>query len=153
MLFPIDWEEPFGLVMIEAFACGTPVIATRRGSVPEVIDEAVTGFVVDDVAAMQHALSRVGKLDPGAIRAHAETRFAASTLVEHHLAVYERLHRSQIDERERLTGHVRRHVRHRDVADDAEMRPVLRGAMEHDMGSLRADRPGEAARGRRFPVA
>ena len=63
MLFPIDWPEPFGLVMIEAMACGTPVIAFRSGSVPEVIDEGVTGFVVDDEEQAVQAVKRLGELD------------------------------------------------------------------------------------------
>ena len=62
LLFPIQWEEPFGLVMIEAMACGTPVLATRRGSVPEVVDEGVTGFVCDDVDGMVEAYGRVQEL-------------------------------------------------------------------------------------------
>src|SRR6185436_9378089 len=59
LLFPIDWPEPFGLVMIEAMSCGTPVIAFRRGSVPEVIDEGVTGFICDDVDQAVHAIERL----------------------------------------------------------------------------------------------
>ncbi|HKZ73515.1 MAG TPA: glycosyltransferase family 4 protein, partial [Steroidobacteraceae bacterium] len=60
LLFPIDWPEPFGMVMIEAMACGTPVIAYRRGSVPEVVDDGVTGFVVEDVESAARAVERVG---------------------------------------------------------------------------------------------
>ena len=64
LLFPIDWPEPFGLVMIEAMACGTPVIAYRRGSVPEVIDDGVTGFIVDSEEEALAAIGRVGELGP-----------------------------------------------------------------------------------------
>src|SRR5262249_12581975 len=63
LLFPIDWSEPFGLVMIEAMACGTPVIAYRRGSVPEVIDDGVTGFVVENVEQSARALDKIQHLD------------------------------------------------------------------------------------------
>ena len=64
LVFPIDWEEPFGLVMTEAMACGTPVVATRRGSVPEVVSHGRTGFVVDSVDEMTSAVELVGDLDP-----------------------------------------------------------------------------------------
>ena len=77
LLFPIDWPEPFGLVMIEAMACGTPVIAFRSGSVPEVVDDAVTGFVVNDEAEAVHAVKRLNELDRGKVRAHFEQRFTA----------------------------------------------------------------------------
>ena len=63
LLFPIDWPEPFGLVMIEAMACGTPVIAFRRGSVPEVIDDGVTGYIVDSAEEAVAAIGRIHELD------------------------------------------------------------------------------------------
>ena len=69
LLFPIDWPEPFGLVMIEAMACGTPVIAYRHGSVPEVIDEGVTGFVVDDEEQAVRAFGRLDEIDRRQVRA------------------------------------------------------------------------------------
>src|SRR5688500_10742001 len=74
LLFPIDWSEPFGLVMIEAMACGTPVVAYRSGSVPEVIDEGVTGFIVDDIDSAVEAVGRLDRFD----RAACRTRFARS---------------------------------------------------------------------------
>ena len=91
VLFPIEWPEPFGLVMIEAMACGTPVIAFRRGSVPEVMTDGVTGFVVDDVAAAVDAVPQALALDRRACRAAFETRFGAATMVRNYLDVYDRL--------------------------------------------------------------
>jgi glycosyltransferase involved in cell wall biosynthesis len=90
LLFPIDWEEPFGLVMIEAMACGTPVIAWRRGSVPEVIEGGATGFVVDDLAAAVSAVRRIGEIDRGKCRAVFETRFTASRMAVQYVDVYAR---------------------------------------------------------------
>src|SRR4029453_14400292 len=87
-IFPIDWEEPFGLVMIESMACGTPVVATRRGSVPEVPHDGVTGIIVDDPREMVDALSRADALDPRVLRRTAEERFAPQRMVDNHLAVY-----------------------------------------------------------------
>ena len=89
-LFPIEWEEPFGLVMIEAMACGTPVIATRRGAVPEVIDDGRSGIVVDDYRQMAAALERADALDPLECRRYVEERFGPARMVEDYLAVYER---------------------------------------------------------------
>ncbi len=89
LLFPIDWPEPFGLVMIEAMACGTPVLAFRHGSVPEVIDNGVTGFVVDTV---EEAVCRIGALlalDRGRIRRQFERRFTAQRMAQDYLRVYQ----------------------------------------------------------------
>ncbi len=91
LLFPIDWPEPFGLVMIEAMACGTPVIAFRSGSVAEVVDDGVTGFVVDGEAEAVQAISRLGELDRRQIRAHFVRRFTAKRMAEDYLRHYERL--------------------------------------------------------------
>ncbi len=91
LLFPIAWEEPFGLVMIEAMACGCPVIAFRRGSVPEVIEEGVTGFVVDDVAGAVAACARLGEIDRAGVRARFEQRWTAERMAADHVALYERL--------------------------------------------------------------
>ncbi len=91
LLFPIDWPEPFGLVMIEAMACGSPVIAFRSGSVAEVVDDGVTGFVVDGEAEAARAVRRLGELDRGQIRAHFEQRFTAKRMAEEYLRHYERL--------------------------------------------------------------
>jgi glycosyltransferase involved in cell wall biosynthesis len=91
LLFPIDWPEPFGLVMIEAMACGTPVIAWRRGSVPEIIDDGVTGFVVDNELEAIEAISRVGDLDRDRIRATFERRFTSARMAEDYLRLYRSL--------------------------------------------------------------
>jgi glycosyltransferase involved in cell wall biosynthesis len=91
LIFPITWEEPFGLVMIEAMACGTPVIALRRGSVPEVIDEGITGFIVEDEAAAAAAARRLHRLDRARVRQVFETRFTARRMTEDYIQVYRRL--------------------------------------------------------------
>jgi len=91
LLFPIDWPEPFGLVLIEAMACGTPVIAFRRGSVPEVIDDGITGFVVDDVAGAVRAFERVATFDRVRCRRVFEERFSARRMAEDHLVLYQKL--------------------------------------------------------------
>jgi glycosyltransferase involved in cell wall biosynthesis len=91
LLLPIDWPEPFGLVMIEAMACGTPTIAFPAGSVPEVIDNGVTGFIVHDEAAAVAALSHLDRLSPTAIRARFEQRFTARRMAEDYVDLYRRL--------------------------------------------------------------
>jgi glycosyltransferase involved in cell wall biosynthesis len=91
LLFPIDWPEPFGLVMIEAMACGTPVIAFRRGSVPEVLDEGQTGFIVDDEDGAIAAIKRLGDLDRRRIRATFERRFTARRMAEDYIRHYRAL--------------------------------------------------------------
>jgi glycosyltransferase involved in cell wall biosynthesis len=88
-LFPIDWDEPFGLVMIESLACGTPVLATRRGSVPEVIRDGVTGIVVDDHREMASALERADALDRAALRRDVEERFSPERMVRGYVQAYE----------------------------------------------------------------
>ncbi len=91
LLLPIAWPEPFGLVMIEAMACGCPVIAYRAGSVPEVIDEGRTGFIVEDIAGAVAAIPRAAALDRAAIRAVFERRWTARRMAEEYLALYRRL--------------------------------------------------------------
>jgi glycosyltransferase involved in cell wall biosynthesis len=88
LLFPIDWPEPFGLVMIEAMACGTPVIAYRNGSVPEVIEDGVTGFIVRDEAEAVRAVERVAALSRHACRLAFERRFDATAMVDNYVEVY-----------------------------------------------------------------
>jgi glycosyltransferase involved in cell wall biosynthesis len=89
-LFPSDWPEPFGLVMIESLAAGTPVIALRRGSVPEIIEDGVTGFICDDVDEMVEATHRIGEIDPEVCRRHAE-RFSAERMCRGYVEVYRSL--------------------------------------------------------------
>jgi glycosyltransferase involved in cell wall biosynthesis len=91
LLFPIDWPEPFGLAMIEAMACGTPVIAFRRGSVPEVIREGVSGFIVDDIEGAVRAVEKIETLDRGLCRREFEQRFTAPRMARDYAAIYERL--------------------------------------------------------------
>jgi glycosyltransferase involved in cell wall biosynthesis len=88
LLHPIHFAEPFGLAVIEAMACGTPVIAYRRGSMPELIDEGVTGFNVEDAAAAVDAVDQAAGLDRAAVRAVAERRFSVERMVDDYLAVY-----------------------------------------------------------------
>ena len=91
LLFPIDWPEPFGLVMIEAIACGTPVIAYRSGSVPEVIEDGVTGFIVDGEEQAIEAVREAGRLDRRKVRARFEERFVASRMAKEYEARYREL--------------------------------------------------------------
>jgi len=88
LLFPIAWREPFGLAMIEAMACGTPVIGFRNGSVPEVIDDGVTGFIVDDEEQAVLATKRLHRLDRGRIRRVFEARFSARRMAEDYVKIY-----------------------------------------------------------------
>jgi glycosyltransferase involved in cell wall biosynthesis len=91
LLHPIAFPEPFGLSVVEAMACGTPVIAFPRGSMPEVIDAGVTGFLVEDEAAAAAAVDSAARLDRAAIRATAERRFGAARMVDDYLALYRQL--------------------------------------------------------------
>ena len=91
LLFPIDWPEPFGLVMIEAMACGTPVIAFRAGSVPEVIDEGVTGFIVSNEAEAVAATRRLHQLDRATVRATFDRRWTARRMAEDYVKLYQAL--------------------------------------------------------------
>ena len=88
LLFPIDWPEPFGLVMIEAMACGTPVVAFRCGSAPEIVEDGETGFLVDTVEQAVAAAARAPLLDREAVRAHFELRFSATAMARRYLDVY-----------------------------------------------------------------
>jgi glycosyltransferase involved in cell wall biosynthesis len=97
LLFPIDWPEPFGLVMIEAFACGTPVIAYRRGSVPEVLEDGVTGYIVDSVEEAVQAVPRALALSRRRCRQVFDTRFSAYRMAQEYLRLYQRLLRDSTD--------------------------------------------------------
>jgi glycosyltransferase involved in cell wall biosynthesis len=99
LLFPIDWPEPFGLVMIEAMACGTPVIAYRHGSVPEIMEEGVTGFIVDGLDAAVHATNRIAAVSRGHCRQWFERHFSATRMAEDYLAIY----RCLIDSKPKLS--------------------------------------------------
>ncbi|MDZ5695884.1 glycosyltransferase family 4 protein [Chelativorans sp. M5D2P16] len=91
LLFPIDWPEPFGLVMIEAMACGTPTIAFRCGSVPEVLEEGVSGYIVGSVEEAVSAVGRVGAISRAGVRRAFEERFSASRMARDYLDVYDSL--------------------------------------------------------------
>ena len=91
LLFPIDWPEPFGLVMIEAMACGCPVIAFRRGSVPEVMDDGVTGFVVENVEEAVAATRRLHEIDRANVRRVFERKWTARRMAQDYLDVYQNL--------------------------------------------------------------
>lgn len=118
LLFPIEWPEPFGLVMIEAMACGTPVIAFRSGSVPEVLDEGVTGFIVEDEAGAIQAIGRLGELDRCGIRARFEERFTARRMAEGYVEAYRTL----------IDGASNNHL---SLAQNQSTRSMMPSAMHH----------------------
>jgi len=91
LLFPIDWCEPFGLVMIESMACGTPIIAYRAGSVPEVIDHGVTGFIVENIDESVEAVKNIQDLDRNRCRQVFEGRFSSARMVADYLKTYRKL--------------------------------------------------------------
>ncbi|HEX5369234.1 MAG TPA: glycosyltransferase family 4 protein [Dehalococcoidia bacterium] len=99
LLMPLQWEEPFGLVMVEAMACGTPVIAFDRGAAREIIVDGQTGFLVEGVDAMANALSQVGEIDPRCCRDHVEGRFTPGPMTDRYLEVYQQmLRQSEADD-------------------------------------------------------
>ncbi len=91
LLVPIDWPEPFGLVMIEAMACGVPVVAFNRGSVAEIVEDGVTGFIVEDETSAVGAVHQVGSLSRGVIRTKFEQRFTSRRMAQDYLALYRKL--------------------------------------------------------------
>jgi len=100
-LFPIDWPEPFGLVMIEVMACGTPVLAFRHGSVPEVIDQGVTGAIVNTVDEAVRMLPQVLALDRRTVRRRFEQRFSSMRMATDYIALYRSLlKQASVSERE-----------------------------------------------------
>jgi glycosyltransferase involved in cell wall biosynthesis len=112
LLATIDWPEPFGLVMIEAMACGTPVIAFNRGSVPEVIEDGLTGFIVEDEVGAIGAVQRLGEIERGGVRKRFEERFTARRMAQDYLAVYRSLHDTSSVPRLRVvSGDEAAHVR------------------------------------------
>lgn len=89
LLFPIRWDEPFGLAVIEALACGTPVIAMKRGAMPEIIQHGVNGFLAEDEAEFKHYMQRAGEIDPAACRQSVEDKFAAPVAAKRYLEIYQ----------------------------------------------------------------
>ena len=138
LLFPIDWPEPFGLVMIEAMACGTPVVAFRCGSVPEVVDDGVTGFIVDDVDDAIRAVARLDELDRRRVRATFEARFSAEAMARSYVRIYERL----VAEHERSRIAVPQELRPRPTPTPAPAAPTPSAVVA-------ADALARSGRGRR----
>ena len=91
LLFPIDWPEPFGLVMIEAMSCGTPCVAWRAGSVPEIIEEGRSGFIVQSIDSAVGALQRAARLDRHRVRACFQQRFSVERMTRDYVEIYRRL--------------------------------------------------------------
>jgi glycosyltransferase involved in cell wall biosynthesis len=91
LLFPLQWHEPFGIVMVEAMACGTPVVALNKGSVPEVVEDGVTGFVCDDLSGCAEAIGHLDRIDAGACRKQAEAKFDVERMVAGYEDVYLRV--------------------------------------------------------------
>ena len=91
LVCPYDWPEPFGLVLIEALACGTPVLAYRRGAIPEIIDNGVTGFVSENLSEMAEAVGRLGEIDRRRCRDAFEERFTADRMARNYVALYKRI--------------------------------------------------------------
>jgi glycosyltransferase involved in cell wall biosynthesis len=114
LLFPICWPEPFGLVMIEAMACGTPVLAYRAGAVPEVIDEGVTGMIVDNIDQARIALAQVAALDRRRVRRRFEERFTARRMANDYVRVY----RSLVRRAAHRTAGIKRLANARIVGDE-----------------------------------
>jgi glycosyltransferase involved in cell wall biosynthesis len=102
LLFPIDWPEPFGLVIIEAMACGTPIIAYRCGSVPELIQEGITGYIVDDIDGALEALGKVPTFDRRRCRRAFEERFSATRMAQDYLSIYRRVIKASADHNARI---------------------------------------------------
>ncbi|HSX27253.1 MAG TPA: glycosyltransferase, partial [Patescibacteria group bacterium] len=91
LLFPIDWEEPFGMAVIEALACGTPVVAYRRGAMPEIIEHGVNGFLADNYREFKRYARQVSDIDPEACRRTVEQKFSADKLAENYTNLYRKI--------------------------------------------------------------
>src|SRR5918994_7150888 len=102
LLFPIDWPEPFGLVLIEAMASGTPIIAFRRGSVPELIEEGITGYIVDDIEGALQALGKIQDFDRRRCRRVFEERFSAARMARDYLSLYRQVIKASADHDARI---------------------------------------------------
>jgi glycosyltransferase involved in cell wall biosynthesis len=112
LLVTIDWPEPFGLVMIESMACGTPVIAFNRGSVPEIVEDGLTGFIVEDELGAIGAVQRLSELDRGEVRKRFDERFTARRMAQDYLSLYRSLHDTSAAPRLRVvSGDEAAHVR------------------------------------------
>jgi glycosyltransferase involved in cell wall biosynthesis len=96
LLFPIDWPEPFGLALIEAMSCGTPVLAWRNGAVPEIVEDGLTGFIVDSLEEASRRLPQLAALDRSRVRRRFETRFPAARMTQDYLALYRALARGGV---------------------------------------------------------
>jgi glycosyltransferase involved in cell wall biosynthesis len=96
LLFPIDWPEPFGMVVIEAMACGTPVIAWNQGSVPELIEHGKSGFIVETIKDAAMAVLETGRLDRAGCRAVFDARFTADRMAREYVSIYEELHERSV---------------------------------------------------------
>jgi glycosyltransferase involved in cell wall biosynthesis len=111
LLCPYDWPEPFGLVLIEAMACGTPVLAYRQGSIPEIIDHGVTGYICDNIGEMAQAVSALSLIDRSRCRDIFEKRFTVERMVKDYVAIYERIadasRRPRLASHSRTSGHIR----------------------------------------------
>ena len=121
LVCPYDWPEPFGLVLIEALACGTPVLAYRRGSIPEVIDDGITGFVCETLSEMREAVERIGSIDRRRCRAAFEHRFTADRMARDYVALYERIFEQRSVPREL------RAIRSQSVNDDVPQHAAANG--------------------------
>ena len=102
LVFPIQWDEPFGIVMVEAMACGTPVVALRGGSVPEVVEDGVTGFVCDDVEELPWAIVKVDELEPKLCRQRVADHFDVANMVDGYEAIYRSVARTPSHDRWRI---------------------------------------------------
>jgi len=112
LLMPIDWPEPFGLVMIEAMACGTPVVAYRSGSVPEIVDDGVTGYVVADEAGAVAAVDKLSRLSREKVRRRFEERFTANRMAKDYLKVYRQLIAQETPPLKAVNGHAVHRLEH-----------------------------------------
>jgi glycosyltransferase involved in cell wall biosynthesis len=134
LLFPIAWDEPFGLVIIEAMACGTPVVALRRGAVPELVVHGKTGIIVDDQADLPGGIAQARLLDPASCRKHVETRFT----VEMMAASYEAAYRQALACEAPALALARRPAQ----TASAAWQTLTSGRTSHSRQPLLADRPG-----------
>jgi glycosyltransferase involved in cell wall biosynthesis len=147
LLFPVDWPEPFGLVMIEAMACGTPVVAFRRGSVPEILEDGTSGFVVDTIEQAARAVRRIPNLDRAKVRAEFERRFTVGRMAFDYVEIYRTLTDAHVVPTLRLKARALRSQAARSVA--AELVPVgATNSFQGEIGpSLSRDSIGEMPRG------